>query len=298
MKNSSVLSLFLSFSISLFFLLPAYTQVSGNVAYDRSYKRQRPESASHRLLISDSTLLIEAKVLLNAMADEYVVVFGLAEEGASVKECNEKMKQRTTRFLSEIKKMGIGEQFVYVDFITQNRVYDYEMNGDIAEEKLSGFELKKNISIHITKKELIERLITAAAEFEIYDLIRVDYINTDLMAVKKRLFEEAMKVINAKKEMYLSGVNMKLLPQNQIYYENFLSYAPSNAYDSYEAHESGSVRTGYRSNTATIRQRKMKTFYFKPLDTSSFDKVINPVVIEPVIQYGYTLQIRFELDKS
>ena len=37
---------------------------------------------------------------------------------------------------------------MFVDFVAQNRIYGFEVQGDIAREKPVGFELKKNVSIH------------------------------------------------------------------------------------------------------------------------------------------------------
>ena len=45
---------------------------------------------------------------------------------------------------------------LFVDFVAQNRVYGYEVAGDVAREKLVGFELKKNVSIRFVDKSLLE----------------------------------------------------------------------------------------------------------------------------------------------
>ena len=38
-----------------------------------------------------NTMFLEASVLMNVKADEYVAVFGVLQEGATVVECNQKM---------------------------------------------------------------------------------------------------------------------------------------------------------------------------------------------------------------
>lgn len=277
-----------------------FGQASGNVAYNKKYYQNlKTAGTAHKVYLSDSTMLVEAKVLLNMLADEYVAIFGVAEEGKTVSECSNKIDKRINNFISAIKKLGIGTKDFYVDFITQNRIYDYEISGNNAYEKLVGFELKKNISIHFKNKDLIDKLTITASKFEIYDLIKVDYIVSDIPKVKSRLFEEATKVINSKKTLYISLTKIKLLPQSQVYYENYASYAPSDLYGSYTAYESGGVSSSYyKSKTTTVHKRKMKTFYFKPIDQSGFDLVINPVIIEPVVQFTYILQVKFEIEKK
>jgi len=276
-----------------------FGQVSGNVAYENSYyKKSRSSSGTVYKYLSDSTMLVSAGVLMNVLADEYVAVFGVSEEGTTVAECNDKIGKRINNFISGIKKLGIGTKDFYVDFITQNRIYDFQLSGNTAYEKLVGFELKKNISIHFKDKKLIDKLTVTASKYEIFDLIKVDYIVSDIPKIKNRLFEEATKIIDVKKKMYIVQTHIKLLPESQIYTENFVSHYPSDLYDSYSAFESATVKSKYYSKTTTVQKRKMKTFYFKPIGQSVFDLVINPVIIEPVIQFSYTLEIKFEIDKK
>jgi hypothetical protein len=43
--------------------------------------------------------------------------------------------------------------------------------------------------------------------------------------------------------------------------------------------------------------RKSRTFFFNPLDADGFDMVINPVVIEPLVQFTLYLKVRFEMEQ-
>ena len=63
----------------------------------------------------------------------------------------------------------------FVDFMAQNKIYGFEVAGDIAREKLVGFELKKNVSIHYKDKTLLDKIVVAASRSQIFDLIKVDY---------------------------------------------------------------------------------------------------------------------------
>lgn len=297
MKTNQIWTMVL---LTFMFICPAeiFGQASGNIVYDKSYYKKSKSSSLHKVYLSDSTILIEARVLLNVLADEYVIVFGVSEEATTVLECNDKIDKRINKFISEIKKLGIGTKDFYVDFITQNRIYDYELSGNTAYEKLVGFELKKNISIHFKDKNLIDKLAISASKFEIFDLIKVDYIVSDISKIKTLLFEEAIKIINFKKKMYILQMNIQLLNESQIYSESCTSYYPSDSYNSYSAYETGKLRTNYYSKTTTVQKRKMKTFYFNPIDQNGFDLVIKPVIIEPVIQFSYALEIKFEIDKK
>jgi uncharacterized protein YggE len=184
------------------------------------------------------SISIEASVLMNLRADEYVAVFGVLQECAAVPECNQKMDVATNRFAEELKLLGISSEDLFVDFASQNKIYGYRMAGNIAREKLVGFELKKNISVHYKDKLLLDKLIIAASKASIFDLIKVDYIVTDTAGAQAKLMEEGAKVIKQKSDAYEKLLGSKLLPPAQVLASKPSIYFPTEMYDSYTAYES------------------------------------------------------------
>jgi len=51
-----------------------------------------------------------------------------------------------------------------------------------------------------------------------------------------------------------------------------------------------------RTRTTVQSPRKSRTFYFNPLSADGFDRVIDPVVLEPVVQFTLYLKLRYELE--
>ena len=43
---------------------------------------------------------------------------------------------------------------------------------------------------------------------------------------------------------------------------------------------------------------KTRTFFFNGLDADGFDDVINPVVIEPVVQFTLYLKVKYEVERE
>src|SRR5262249_29000799 len=161
-----------------------------------------------------------------------------------------------------------------------------------------GFELKKNISIHYRDKLLLDKLVLAAARSNIFDLIKVDYLVKDTSAVQERLMEEAARVIKLKAARYEKLLGFKLQSLPQVYADRPSIYFPTEMYDSYVAQESEEMSSDYYQRRYTIqRARKNRTFYFNPLSADGFDSVINPVVIEPVVQFTLYLKVKYELGK-
>jgi uncharacterized protein YggE len=243
-------------------------------------------------------MFIEASVLMNLKADEYVAVFGVLQECGAVPECNQKMDATTNQFAGELKLLGIGSEDIFVDFGAQNKIYGFQVADNIAKEKLVGFELKKNVSVHYKNKELLDKLVIAASKADIFDLIKVDYIVTDTVSAHARLMEVATRIIRQKSSEYEKLLGIRLLPPAQVYAAKPSVYFPTEMYDSYTAHESENIGDyNDRQRYAIQRARKSRTFYFNALNADGFDHIINPVVIEPVVQFTLYLKVRYEIEQ-
>lgn len=302
MKRSLILCLITIASAGV-----CFAQASGNVGYSQAGGNARAEQneKNKRTLAKEdapptgSSMFIEASVLMNVKADEHVAVFGVAQECNTVAECNQKMDATISEFSGELKGLGIGGEDVFVDFAAQNKIYGYEVAGGIAKEKLVGFELKKNISVHYKEKLLLDRLVIAASRSRIFDLIKVDYIVRDTGNIQNRLMEEAARIIKQKAARYEKLLEIRLLPPAQVYAERPSIYFPTEMYDSYTAYESEDISTDYYRQKYTVQgARKSRTFFFNPLNADGFDYVMNPVVIEPVVQFTLYLRVKYEIEQA
>lgn len=236
---------------------------------------------------------VEANVLMNVKADQYMAVFGLSQEGVTVPDANLKMDAQLKLFIAALEGLGVKNNEVFIDFIAQNRIYDYTATSSTVTEKLLGFEVKKNVAVRYKDKSLLDRMLAAASKVGVFDLIKVDYVVSDMNTAHDRLMEEAAKIIKKKEENYGRLLGIKLRPQ-AVFQEKYNVFFPSDMYASYTAFETGKV-VDYRSNSNVLQKRKTSTFYFNPLSVSEFDSVINPVDVEPVVQCTLYLKVRYAL---
>lgn len=280
-------------------------QASGNVAYSQSSgqasARARQSEQAKRGQVdvpSQTSMVIEASVLMNVKADEHVAVFGVMQECAAVPECNQKVDAAISEFSSAARGLGVGPEDIFVDFAAQNKIYGFELANNIARERLVGFELKKNVSVRYKDRLLLDRLVVAASRSGIFDLVKVDYVVSNASAVHQRLAEEAARVVRQKVARHEQLLGIKLRQPGQVYADRPSVYFPTEMYDSYAAFESESVEQNYyrRDNNVTVQNaRKSRTFFFNALDADGFDLVINPVVLEPVVQFTTYLKVKYEM---
>jgi uncharacterized protein YggE len=282
-------------------------QVGGNAGFGQTGGRARADQSerARRVISKDdhpptgTLTFVEANVLMNVKADEFVAVFAVSADGETVAECSRKLDETLATFVAEIKALGIAADDLFVDFIAQNKTYGFAVEGDIAKEKLVGFELKKNVSIHYTDRTLLGKLTAAAVRSQIFDLVKVDYIVKDLSKIQDKLAEAAARVLDQKKTRYGRLLGIKLVPPMQIYADRSAIHYPTELYDSYTAAESEAIQTTSFQQKYTVQHaRKSRTFYYNGLDADGFDDVINPVITEPVVQFTLYLKVKYEVEQA
>ena len=287
---------FLGFIILLLLgLTLVQAQESGNRTYGTQRRKPQENGGVLSAVVNNKEVyFVEASVLMNMKPDSFVVVFGVVQEGATASESNTKLDTQINGFVRDLEKLGIKQTDTFVDFIAQNKIYDFTTNGTVITEKFSGFETKKNINIRYKDRETLEKILNAAVKASIFDLIEVKYIINDMSGVNARLFNEAVKSIKQKEANYANAFGIKLSPTN-VANEKYDTFYPSELYGTYQAFESGATYSDY--NRTVIRQRKTRTFFYEPLDVSKFDAVINQPGIEPLVQFTLYLRMQYDLKK-
>lgn len=277
----------------------AHAQERGNQNYQREAGNQyyNTRSTPPAIPLAGDLLLydpkdvqpvpyVEAYVLQNVRPDSFVAVFGIAQEAPNAAESNRKTDKLVSDLVAAAAGIGVRREDVFVDFITQSPVYDYSVSGRTSREALTGFQTKKTVSLRYTDRAIFERLVAAAAQLGIYDLIKVDYVVADMGSARLKMLEEASRIVNRKIASYSSllGVQLKAKAVSE---ERYASFALGDLYKTYTAYEAGEASTA-----RVVDRRKTSTSYYDPLSNESFDAVINPAGIEPTVQLTLFLKVR------
>lgn len=290
------------FIMTLFLSNLFFGQISGNQIYkdkNSNYYRTEnttPINTNPNVTINDSMLFISTKVVLNQKADQFIITLGVNEESKSSISCDNQINNRISDLISKLKYYGIKKESISIDFISQTKVYDNRFTKDTITEYEKGFEIKKNIIIATNKLDNIDLIIKTAAEFRIYDIVKVDYLNDDLNAIHDKIFEEALKLCSAKKDKYLRAFNRTEAGQANMS-EQFYFVFPETQYNEYKAFETTEFETNYNNYTTRVvkKERKNTTYYYNGIDFRGFDKVINAAETEVGVQYILTINYSIKL---
>ena len=295
--NWIIVILLLTFSVSQAQI--SGNQIYGNNSYNGNNYNQSNLPNNAVVSINDNHLTVTVKLLQNKKADGFVITLGLNEEDETVSGCSKKINTRIDGFLDKIKTLGIKKENVYIDFISQTKIYDFEVSGLNSEQVDKGFEIKKNIIITTSNVNSLEKLIALASDFEIHDVIKVDYFNSDTNIIHNALFDEALVLAEAKKIRYMKSFGKRIVGTPNAT-EEFATVFPETQYKTYQAFETAEIQTNYNNRSPYLKKiaRKNKTFYYDGISSAGFDKVINPNQTEVGIQYVMTITMHYKIDTS
>ena len=280
-------------------VLSVSAQISGNQVYGKNNYNQELLPNNSKVSINDNVLSVSVKILLNKKADGFVMTLGLNEEDETVAGCSKKITTRITGFIEKMKSLGVKKENVYIDFISQTKIYDFEVNGMNSEQIEKGFEIKKNIIVSTSNVTSLEKIIALASDFEIHDVIKVEYYNNETDAIHNSLFDEALVLAEAKKIRYMKAFGKRIIGTPTAT-EEFATVFPKTQYNTYQAFETAEIQTNYNNRSPYLKKiaRKNKTFYYDGISSAGFDKVINPNQTEVGIQYVMTITMHYKIDTS
>jgi len=243
----------------------------------------------------DANINIQINGMANVKADAFVAVFSLSQSGTTTEEVNRLMNVRIGQVLDSLKLAGHTD--VFVDMISFVPVYEFESEKKIFSKKTyneipAGFELKKNLHIKFVNPGALDRIISICANAEIFDLVRVDYFCQELETIKKEITTKAKAAFLEKLKYYqeIAGVDISAI-ERQIT-DAFRVIYPIEMYKSYQSYCNSSINTGGKSSYNVNYKDKSTTLHYMPVMNREFDFVINPLIVEPVIQVLYELNVK------
>jgi hypothetical protein len=291
----------------LFISASAYTQIKGNAI---SISRQNiatkdlgngysygQASPSFRLqnLVPNPTITLDVKALSNIIATSYTAVFNMTQIGATSEETDKLMKERVTKVKSDLLSKGILIQDIVIDVISFVPVYETIVEKKLFSKKYieipMGFELQQNIHIKFTQVNQFETILTSCANNEIYNLVKVDYFINNLQDVYKKLRIEILKELKEKQAFY-KNLGFDLTQYEPVIADNKYCYFPRDFYKNYQAFNSISMEA-LKKNRGVFKAKKQTSYYYDPISFRDYDVVINPSIVEPVIQIGMEIKLQY-----
>ncbi len=298
MKTLACLAFFATmFSSSLAQVMGNYAnqqQTYSNVQFNAQY-RALPKAAS---ILGENVLQITINALSNQKAYSYTALFNIVQVGKTVEETESLMNSRLSQFLADLKGMGIPDTNVYVDMVNFLPKYEQEVSKKLFSKKTytevpKGFELQKNVHIRYSKPALLDKIVAAASRQEIYDIVKVDYFVKNQEKVYQQLRAATLDYLKTVTKHHES-LGLALDSAYVISGENAWVAYPINRYESYQAFYSQNVDAAEKNAVVNVAEKPVSRFY-NAIPANDYDIVINPDILEPVVQFSYNLVVKFTL---
>ncbi|MEH6537971.1 MAG: SIMPL domain-containing protein [Psychroserpens sp.] len=300
MKNLSLSMLFMLITMTTSYAQHKgnYNQISRqNILHSGNAALYNPtvQQQINKILNPSTTVFIDVKALQNVEATTYTAIFNVSQIGPTADSTNLLINQRIDKIKSQLKSIGITEDDFAVDVISFIPNYEIEVQKKLFSktytEVPNGFELQQNLHIQFTKTNQFETVLTACAKSEIYNLVKVDYYIENIAEVYKNLQTQLLKLIEEKKAYY-KVLGFDLADYNVAIADDQYCYFPKDFYQSYQAFNSVSFEAiKKKKGVATVK--KQTSYYYQPLSYENYDVVVNPSILEPVVQIGMNIRLQY-----
>ena len=301
MKPNFSLSLFL-----LFFTVAAQAQVMGNYEVQQQVHSNVNFNAQYRALpkaaniLNERTIEFTINALSNQEASSYTAIFSVIQVAKTADETNNLINQRLEAFIRDVEALGIPRKDIYLDMVNFLPKYEYDVSKKIFSKKTyteipKGFELQKNIHVRYTDPGVLDKVVTAAARQEIYDIVKVDYFVDKPQEVYGELRTAAFNYLAEIKKLYRSN-GIILDSAAVISAENAWVAYPMNRYEKYRAFTTQAIDDNGKG-IVNEADKPVARFY-NAVPANDYDIVINPAILEPAVQFSYNLVVRFTLPEK
>lgn len=283
-----------------------FAQVAGNYQYQsntstnaRSDDSSRDRGPSSNATIANNNeIILEVNGIINVEANDFVVTFNLVQVAESVDSTNQIMNRKVSNFQQELNKIGIGPNEIKVDMISLVPKYDIQVDKKLFSktynEVPAGFELQKNVSVHYKKSEKLDEIILSASKLEIYDLVKVDYYLSDNQVPLDTIRNRCLKEVKTKIKSY-EMIGFKMDTMAKVMADHFKTVYPPTRYYRYAACSKPSLHAAKKKESTVNEIPKVISQYYSGVDYDQYDIVINPVIVEPVVQVSYTITVKYFL---
>ncbi|MGI4870986.1 MAG: SIMPL domain-containing protein [Janthinobacterium lividum] len=293
--------------------LPGRAQEMGNARYqemgnarygDNGYARRSSRGALTTAPGFDeqSNIFLHVSGLSNVAPTSFVAMFNIIQVANTPELATSLLRERLHALTRGLAGLGIDSTRLRTDVISfvpryetqvENRVFSKRFN-----EVPAGFELQETVSIAYQRAELMQAILRVAAQAEVVDLVKVDVSVADARVPAEQLREQCLLALKTK-ERALVAAGFRLDTLQRVPSETSATTYPVSHYSSYQAAARPSLEAARASRSLLGGQpkvteaRQATAYYYDPVAPDQYDVVLNPVVTSPVIQFSYSLAVRY-----
>jgi uncharacterized protein YggE len=252
----------------------------------------------------NSEIVVNVNVMYNAKPSAYMAIFHVNQAAEKIAELDTIMNRRVEKLIALAKNLGLKRDNFYLDLIALVPVYSREKRvfSKTYTQVPKGFEMQKNIHVKYYDPNQLDRLFAMAAQCEIYDLIKVEYLYDSAEFAGNAMRNKAMLCLNNKLANY-KKLGVQLDTSFRTFTESGNIFFPIDKYQTYKPLAISSVEEGDKPDESGTMMKtgvgmtNRTTVFYNQTSIEGFDAVINPSPLQPPIQFMYTLTVHYRYNQ-
>jgi uncharacterized protein YggE len=258
--------------IMFFLIVQGEAQIAGNILYSEGNSNWTNQSGAPQIIqqkahfSNPNEIVMEVNAMYNATAHSYLAIFHLAQVGNTAREADSLMNSRINSFRKAMGSLNLKEVDFVIDMLSMLPVYEIEVTKKAFSKSYTevpaGFEIQKNLHIHFYSTQDLDKIITAAAMNEIYDLIKVEYFVKDQDAIYDTLRQTASELIKKRIQQY-ADLGVAMSGQWTLAADQTGVYFPLDRYTSYTSNAVISLEAAKKKGSVTQMKRPTSFYYNK-----------------------------------
>ncbi len=215
--------------------------------------------------VAEGFITIDGRTELRIRPTELRVVLAVTSERDTALLCSQEIEATIAKIKDQWVELGTESDAIVADFIAvlPKYAWNVETRGDqeIGIEEKTGYRMQTNL--HVTAKTEAEamKLVQAAFENGVTDIIAFDYWCDDLDAIKEKARAQAVVAARKKADTLLTALFdtppsvINLQEQTRVVY-------PKSLYVSFENSQSEGLNASFRRNLPQIRAYRPQNTYY------------------------------------
>lgn len=300
MKNLIIFAGALWISTSVVFAQKKQTTAAQSNSITKTKKKQQKAPKMSPAKFEKGQLVeLSVKVLNNQQADGFVAVLNLTQMAATVEATKRILTDRYKGFVQGAQTAGIPKENIQLETIGMRPVYASKDKSfsKTNNETPKAFEMQQNIYIRYQDKNKLAEVLFVAAQFEIFDLLRIDCYLQNQTTLLRDMQQQAIGHLVTEIELLQEKLGLDLESGYRVVAEKRRVFYPHQHRFTQTAE--GQLSLGLpleKGQSSDAYKTEMK--HSQSIGQQDFDIVLQPDMLQPEVQLVYEMKIQVEIKDS
>lgn len=248
--------------------------------------------------LGEEEIVLNVRLLNSVRPDEYVAVFSIYQLASNIKNLDQLMSDRINAFRSALSEIGLNDQHIFIESLGINPLYSKEKSqkkfSKINNEQPYAIEGQKNVHIHFENYELLDQIIQIAAQYEMYDLLDLNYTKKDPTTIFDKMRTEGLANLDKQIKEYETKLGLKINRKEVVIAEDRKVSQPKDRISMFKANHLATLdKIPEKGKEQQFRQASLKQHEL--IDLSAFDVVFQAENFNSSMQFMMEIKMSIKV---